>query len=260
MKKILISFALSVIVLLAVGVFAAAAGEVEAVVDDVAENVAPKEGVPPEGGKVGEEVLDYVEEFVEKSGIKAEAINEVSEINFDDLPKEVNIENVDDTNLAIYQIDYDEGTEEKKVFVVTYSVEKLRAQGDLIIAHDKRQFLQFGFDGEMTKGFLETATGVEGSLEKGYVMMRPGSITAMSTNLEVVEGNGQIEIIIYKNGEQIGFGNSLSGDLGIKKDYDVQSNGVVTFEPGDVISVYADAPEGFVWKDVITMIEITTTN
>jgi len=140
--------------------------------------------------------------------------------------------------------------------------------GDKVI----RQFLQFGFDGEMTSGFLETATGVEGSLEKGYVMMRPGSITAMSTNLEIVtigvpkedvhsgEGNGQIEIIIYKNGEQIGFGNSLEGDLGIKKDYDVQSNGVVTFEPGDLISVSANSKEGFVWQDVITMIEITTTN
>ncbi len=256
MKKILISFTLSVMVVLAVGVFAAAA------------DVAPKEGVPPEGGKevaenskVGEEVLDYVEEFVEKRGIEAEAINEVSEVSFDDLPKEVNIENVDDTNLAIYEIDYDEGTEEKKVFVITYSVETLKAQGDLIIAHDKRQFLQFGFDGEMTGGFLETATGVEGSLEKGYVMMRPGSITAMSTNLEVVnEGIDSIEIIIYKNGEQIGFGNSLEGDLGVKKDYDVQSNGVVTFEPGDVISVYADAQEEILWKDVITMIEITTTN
>ncbi len=102
-------------------------------------------------------------------------------------------------------------------------------------------------------------------------MMREGSITGLSTSLEVVEGapkegvpssegKGEIEILIYKNGERVGFENMLNGDLGVKKDYDVQSNGVVTFEPGDVISVYANAEDGLIWKDVITIIEITTTN
>ena len=41
--------------------------------------------------------------------------------------------------------------------------------------------------------FLNTGTGVEASLEKGYVMMRSGSITGLSTNLEVLSGNGEIE-------------------------------------------------------------------
>ncbi len=239
-KKILVSLGLSAIVLLLVSVVAAAAGSFT-------------------GATVDESAEKYIGEFVEKRGIQTESINNVSKVDFDSLPKEVNIENVGDTNLAIYEIDYDEQTEKKKVFVVTYSVEQLRKQGDLIIAHDKRQFLNFGFDSEMNSGFLETATGVEGSLEKGYVMMRHGSITGLSTNLEVVGEGGQVEIIIHKNGEKVGFGNSLSGSTGVQKDYDVQSNGVVTFEPGDVISVYADAPET-VFSDVITMIEITTTN
>ena len=92
-------------------------------------------------------------------------------------------------------------------------------------------------------------------------MMREGSITGLSTNLEVVGGGeGEIDIIIYKNGEQVGLGNSLDGSLGVKEDYDVQSNGVVSFEPGDVISVYCNTDKDLVWKDVITMIEITTTN
>ena len=187
----------------------------------------------------------------------------ITKVDFNDLPKEVNIKNVGDTNLAIYKVNYDKLSEQKeqKVFVITYSVDKLKAQGDLIIAHDKRQFLNFGFAGEMNNsGFLETATGVRGSSEKGYVMMRHGSITGLSTNLEVVERGKQIEIIIYKNGELIGFENTLNADVGVKKDYDVQSNGVVTFEPGDIISVYVNAPKGIVWKDVITMIEITTIN
>ena len=250
MKKIIGGIGLCIVVLLVVGVFVAAADS--DFVNTITEN-----------SEVAQEVRSYVEDFAEKRGIKKENINTVREVDFDSLPKEVNIENVGDTNLAIYEIDYEESVGgEKKVFVVTYSVEELKAQGDLIIAHDKRQFLNFGFAGEMIKsGFLETATGVEGSLEKGYVMMREGSITGLSTSLEVVEGGeGEIDIIVYKNGEQVGFGNTLNADVGIRKDYDVQSNGVVTFEPGDAISVYASADKGVVWKDVITMIEITTTN
>ncbi len=241
MRKIIGGLGVCVIVLLVVGVFVAAEGS----------------------EVVNSEVQDYVGNFIEKKGIKGESIKNIREINFDDLPKEVNIENVGETNLAIYEIVYDESAgEEQKVFVITYSVEELKAQGDLIIAHDKRQFLNFGFAGKMINpGFLETATGVEGSLEKGYVMMREGSITGLSTSLEVVEsGEGEIEIIIYKNGEQVGFGNTLNADLGVKKDYDIQSNGVITFEPGDVISVYVNADDGLVWSDVITIIEITTTN
>ncbi len=237
MGKKLIILGLFMIVILTAGIFVAAA--------DI---------------EVG--VKDYVEKFINKKGIEAEEITDINEVDFNDLPKEVNIESVGDTNLAIYQVDYNEGDEDKKVFVVTYSVEELKAQGDLIIAHDKRQFLNFGFAGEMSdSGFLKTATGVEGSLEKGYVMMREGSITGFSTNLEVVKGGeGQIEIIIYKNGKQVGFENVLDADLGMQKDYDVQSNDVVTFESGDVISVYVNAPEEIVWEDVISLIEITIIN
>ena len=177
------------------------------------------------------------------------------------LPKEVNIENVGDHNLAIYEIDYNEDGENREVFVISYSVEKLKAQGDLIIAHDKRQFLNFGYPKTtQDSGFLNTATGVETSTYKGYIMVREGSITALSTNLEVIKSNlGIIDVIVYKNGQPISFGNTISADsLGVKKDYDVQSKGVVTFEPGDVISVYTRADPNLSWRDVITLIEITT--
>ena len=108
--------------------------------------------------------------------------------------------------------------------------------------------------------FLETATGVPGSLQQGYVMLRQGSITGISTSLEVTESTSKnIEIIIYKNGEAISFGNTLASSQGLNKDYDTQSKGVVTFEPGDTISVKAasyDSSTSF--KNVITMVEITT--
>ena len=208
-------------------------------------------------------VSAYVEEFVSKKGIDPNKISNVSQVSFDDLPKEVNIENVNDNNLAIYEVNYNEtDSEQKKMFVITYSVDKLRAQGDLIVSSDKRMFLNFGLNKEISSSeFLNTASGVEGSLEKGYVMMREGSITGISTVMDITQPSekGQIEIVIYKNGNPIGFGNTINSDaIGIKKDYDVQSRGVVSFEPGDVISAYVKI-NGSV-KDIITLIEITTVN
>ncbi len=213
--------------------------------------------------KVSANVQDYVEKFVEKKGINSEEINNITQVDFNSLPKEVNIENVNDANLAIYQINYNKSPEKQdKVFVITYSVEKLKSQGDLIVAQDKREFINFGFNEETDESvFLRTSVNVEGSLEKGYVMMRDGSITGISTNLETLSGEGNIEIIIYKNGEQIQFGNSfVVGSTGIKKDYDVQSKGTVEFRAGDVISAYAKVSEGISWKDASTLVEITTSD
>jgi hypothetical protein len=176
------------------------------------------------------------------------------------LPKEVSIENIDDTNIAIYEIAYEEEQVEKQVFVITYSVEQLATQGDLIIAHDKRQLLNFGYAGEMTEsGFLNTATGVSG--DKGYLMMREGSITGISTNLEIIKNSPELlEIIIYKNGKAVEFSNTISAkNSGIEKDYDLQSSGIVKFVPGDLISVYLKEDKATA-LNVITMLEITTTN
>ncbi|MFH1710955.1 MAG: hypothetical protein ABH840_01460 [Nanoarchaeota archaeon] len=240
MKKILIFSVL--VILLIVGVFAAS-------------SVA--------GSDVGEEVSDFVDGFVSKRGIAPENINEIKQVDFNALPKEINIENVEDTNLAIYQVDYSENNQDKKVFVIAYSVEELKAQGDLIVASSKRNFLDFGHSGVMgNSGFLETSAGVETSVAKGYIMPRDGSITAISTNLEVIQSNqGQIEIIVLKNGQPISFGNTLSTEsLGVKKDYDVQARDIVDFAAGDVLSVFAQKTGSVSWQDVITIVEITTVN
>ena len=239
MKKIFLGIFLAV--LLAVGVFAATTNSTA----------------------VGQEVSDFVDNFVKKKGIHSESIKNVQQVDFNALPKEINIKDVGDTNLAIYQVDYSENNQDKKVFVVAYSVEQLRSQGDLIVAQDKRNSLDFGFSGVMREtGFLETSTGVETSVAKGYVMVRDGSITAVSTNLEIIQSNsGQIEIVVLKNGEPISFGNTISTDsLGVKKDYDVQARDIVSFQAGDVISVVARKTGDVAWRDVITMIEITTVN
>lgn len=215
---------------------------------------------------LSDQVHDYVLNFVKKRDISSSEISSIKEVDFNALPKEVNIKNVDDSNLAIYEVAYFEKGKEDKIYVITHSVDKLRSQGDLIVAQDKRQFLNFGFNGKTSSsGFLKTSNEVTTSLDKGYVMVRDGSITAISTNLEVFEnGLGSLEILVYINGEKAGFGNILSTEnFGIKKDYDVQSSGIVNFRAGDVISVYLRASNDALlndvsWGDVITLVEITT--
>lgn len=233
--------------------------------------IAAQETLDGEGGfvsdvvakfGVGSEVSNYVESFISKRGIDSQEIKSIKQVDFNSLPKEVNIESVGDTNLAIYQVDYTQGGKEDSVFMITYSVEQLRSQGDLIVAQDKRQFLNFGYVGSMSgSGFLKTATGVETSRENGYVMVRDGSVTGVSTNLGITQGPGSVEIIVYVNGDPIGFGNTFdAGSMGVKRDFDVQARDTVRFEAGDIISVSAKGTGDVSWKDVITMVEITTTN
>jgi len=210
MRKLFIVFALCIILLMTVGVVAQAVSNSSEEELSEADKQKVKEKVDEvsDSPEVAGEVQDYVEDFVAKRGIDSEQINKISKKSFEDLPKEVNIENVNDANLAIYEVDYNEtkdineGEINEQIYVITYSVTELKEQGDLIIAHDKRQLLNFGSVGEISNsGFLKTATGVEGSLEAGYVMMRYGSITGISTNLEVVNASelGKVDIIIYKN-------------------------------------------------------------
>ena len=202
-----------------------------------------------------EEVKNIVENIVLEKGIPEENITSIEPVDYNNLPDAISIENIDDTNLAIYEVYFGE---DRPIYVVTASddlfagIPTTPTTGEFLI-------LDFGYEGEMKKKdeFLNTATGVETSLEKGYVMMRDGSITGISTNLEIVRGEGEIKVIIYRNGEMVEFGNSFVGDSeGIKKDYDIQSEDTVKFEAGDVISVSVEADGDIVWKDIITMVEI----
>lgn len=232
MKKKFMFLVLGMILLIASGVFALA-------------------------GELSPELQGYVTSLAEQGEIASEDIVDVSKVDFNNLPNEIKLENIDidQTSLAIYQINI---TGNEPVYVITVSDETFKKTLETVDL--KRSYLNFGFSGISSGNkFLKTATGVETSREKGYIMMRSGSITGISTNLEIGKNGGKIEIIIGKNGEPLGFGNTLSAtSSGIKTDYDVLSEGTLTFEAGDVISAYLNATEDVAWKDVITMIEITT--
>ncbi|MCK5043841.1 hypothetical protein KAR52_02465 [Candidatus Pacearchaeota archaeon] len=229
MKKIFIILGIGIILLMLTGVFA-------------------------ESPKSSDEFKDFINEIKEKKEITDEEILSVTEIGFDELPSEINLGDIADNSIAIYQMEYGE---DKPTFVLT-AKDPTEFKEPVSISADIRQLLHFGFNGEMTEsGFLQTATGIS-SEGKGYVMMRSGSITGISTILETNEtASEKIEIIIYKNGEPIGFRNTLNIISGIQKDYDLQSKNIVTFNPGDVISVSAKTSENTLLKDIITMVEIT---
>jgi len=228
MKKLLLTFTIIISVLLVAGVLA--------------------ETLP-----VSEEINSLVKNIAKDKGITDEQIVGINEVDFESLPEEINIENIDDTNLALYEVDIGG---EKPIFVIAVSdttfkkIEKEAAN---------KMFLNFGLNRD-TKGpvFLETSTGVETNEEKGYVMMRDGSITGLSTNLEVIKGLGEIEIIIYKNKKEVGFRNVISvTEVGIKKDYDIQSEEIVTFEAGDTISIYLKTNGDITLTDITTLIELS---
>jgi len=212
-------------------------------------------GVFAESVGLSDDVKAIIDNIIDKQGINEEDIQSIEEVSFDNLPPQIDLKNIDTTNLVIYEVDYGG---EKPVFVLTASSETLKAT--VPPAPIYKMLLNFGLTGEIDKStFLETANGVEGSLEKGYVMMREGSITGLSTNLEIISGEGSVEVIVYINGEVAGFRNTMAGDsTGVKKDYDTQSIGVVKFEKGDVISAYVKIDGNIILKDVINLIEIST--
>jgi len=273
-KRIISFMIVSVLILAIAGVVAQTALNNDNNSDNIQEvgelSESEKQTVSEKSEGVSDAIKGYIEEFVKKRGIKPEDINEVGEVDIGNLPEDINIENVNDANLAIYEVNYNETSsgsntngKQDEIFVITYSSKKLE-QGDLIFISDKRQFLNFGLNREARGStFLDTATGVPSNVGLGYVMMRQGSITGLSTILEVVnatEGK-EIEVLVYKNDELSRFSNVIYTSLdGLEKDYDIQSKGVVSFNPGDVISIYVNTDDNVSYKNVITMLEITTTD
>ena len=205
---------------------------------------------------LSEELDNFVKEIAEKKGVEETEITDVTEVNLSELPDEVKLENIDDTNIALYKVN---SKSDKPTFVITFSDKGFEKISTPIVYYTT-SLLHFGIGEKMNDStFLNTNTGVSGGLNKGYIMLREGSITGISTNLEVIKGNGEIQIIIFKNNEEIGFGNLVDvSNSGIKKDYDIQSADIVEFEPGDTISVYAKVQGEITWKDAITVIEIST--
>jgi len=213
-------------------------------------------GVIAETTSFSKETEENLEEVIQKKGIDKENILSIEKLNFEDLPEEISIENLDQTNLAMYKV-YSKNSD-KPFYILTASDEMLVGASEKEVIN--KMLLNYGLPGKSSESqFLNSATGVKGTEEKGYVMMRKGTINGISTNLEILKGEGEIEIIIYKNGLEIGFRNIINAnELGIKKDYDVQTGKTIEFEPGDIISIYLQVNGDLTYQDVNTLLEIST--
>lgn len=198
---------------------------------------------------------DFVRDVAKMKGIDKNNVEGIKELDLNTLPEKVNLENVDDTNLALYEVEVTDS--DKPVYIVTASSKFFKKS---VRIFSQKVLLNFGYSGELAfDSFLETSSGVKTSMEKGYVATRDGSITALSTNLEVLSTltKNPIEIVIYKNSEEVGFRNSIISDsLGVYTDYDIISSDILKVRKGDVISVEVKVPEGVEIKDVITLLEM----
>ena len=197
----------------------------------------------------------FVKDVAEVKGVSQDKVQGIKELDINDLPESVTLENIDDTNLAVYEITVED--EASPVYVVTASSKFFKNTARIFA---QKMLLSFGIGGEISEDTFMKASGeVTTSLTKGYVMSRDGSITSISTNIEIVSGEGfePVEVVIYKNSEEVGFRNSFNmKEPSVYNDYDVISSGTLNFNKGDVISVEVKVPEGVVAKDAITLLEL----
>jgi len=208
---------------------------------------------------VSKDISDFVKDVAIKKGISEDQITNVEQVDMNNLPEEITIENIDETNLAMYKLDVEDLNGTKPVYVITASKEKFEKE---VKKFASKMLLNFGFSGKMnTSTFLLSGTGVQGSYDKGYVMLRDGSVTGLSTNLDIKNSfpDGVAEIILYKNGETIGFRNTINlKESGSKLDYDLINEGTINFQKGDIISAKVLLSDGVQVSDVNTLLEITT--
>jgi len=220
----------------------------------------------------------YIDKFVEKKEIKVESITNVTEINLEKLPSEINIGDVKDADIAFYQIDFNDAGKSNRIFVVSFLADGLKMEKpfepkNVTITPPTKGLpsqivpknLAFRFTGEMDKtGFLESVAGISGSINDGYIMSGSGNIVNVSTDLEVYEGKGTIGITLYKNGVPTLLTTSFVIDpdkLIVNPDtksyfvYGILSQGNVSFKNGDIISVYVTLSDGVILKSITTSVQ-----
>ncbi|PIN91889.1 hypothetical protein COU56_04425 [Candidatus Pacearchaeota archaeon CG10_big_fil_rev_8_21_14_0_10_31_9] len=199
---------------------------------------------------------NYVKNFIEKGGLNGSSVDQITEIDQSLLPDDVEIKEVDKNKVGIYEVNYtgDSGDKES-VYVIMYSTPKLKQKAET----KNVQIVVFGSSTSNNESkFLDSSTGVQTGENTGYVMLHSGSLTGISSSSGILEGDGQIAIKIYKNGEDTGFENLISFEDDKKIDYDIQSEGAVSYVAGDIISVYVEQRGNLKWGNVITSVEITS--
>ena len=113
-----------------------------------------------ESPKISDEFQEFIKKISEKRGIKESEITNITKVDFDKLPNEVNIKNIDNTSLSIYEIN---SKDKKTIFIVTVSDESFEKTSEPIVY--STSLLNFGINEKKSSSlFMNTATGKTGSL------------------------------------------------------------------------------------------------
>lgn len=80
-------------------------------------------GVLAQSIGLSDDVKNMINSVVEKQGIDKNSVKSVEQVSFDKLPPQVDLKNIDTTNLAVYQVDYGG---DKPVFVILLQARQLK--------------------------------------------------------------------------------------------------------------------------------------
>jgi hypothetical protein len=221
---------------------------------------------------ISEKITPALTKLVELEGIDAGSITSVDKVNFENVPSEINIQDVQDSNFGFYQIGLDQ-PEKPNLFVVSFlpggltkptGIGTTPSQSTTPIPQRIPDLLEFASSKEITSsGFLENTDGTTG----GYSMIVDGNIKKMSTYLEIYqESEGKsVSITLYKNGAPTSISDSFIVDPnklilspGVRSYfvYDFETKGNVDFKKDDVISVYVTLSDGVTLKSVTNSVPL----
>ncbi|NCN86915.1 hypothetical protein GW932_03700 [archaeon] len=177
---------------------------------------------------------DYVKSLIEKQGITK--IDNITELDKSVLPSQIDISMVDENNVGIYEVGYEDSGILKNLFVISYSSSE-------IIPTKK----------EVGGNFLYLPFTIQNGVSNSYVMMDSGSIVGISSLSELKSGE-EIIIRVYKNDEPLYFYNELSSQNLI--DFDLESPNLDLFNVGDKISIRVETNGGDFSYEAFTNIKV----
>lgn len=174
--------------------------------------------------EIATEEENYINYFLKEQGI--DTIKTVEKVNETTLPEEIDISNVNENQIGVYGVTYEENGIEKKLFVFSYSDEEFKKPDIKTIS--EKNYLTFSKPDSVNSGYINS----------GYIMLNSGSIIGLSTTANV--DNGKIIVEVHKNGQPMLISNEFFNNY----DFDLESKNLDTFEIGDVISIYIKTEGG----------------
>ncbi len=172
---------------------------------------------------IASEEESYLNSLAKKQGVVD--VDNIIKLNSSVLPEYIEVGDIKDNNVGIYNLKYNDSGKERDLFVLTYSSFKMPSEPAGF--YDSWQY-SFGFG----KGDV---------LESKYIVLDDGYITGLASVANM--SGGEARVYIYKNGIALNFFNELSGS-GILMDYDFQSSGLISVNKGDLLEFYVDVNGG----------------